>query len=652
LKFRHDINGLRAIAVVGVVLFHFNPAWIPGGFAGVDVFFVISGFLMTGIIFKGIEQKSFSITKFYIARANRIIPALAFLCLALLVFGWFSLTPIDYKLLAKHAISSISFISNIVYWSEAGYFDVSSHSKWLLHTWSLSVEWQFYIIYPLVLLFISRFCAFNVIKTLIVVGTIVGFLFSVFASFNWSSAAYFLLPTRAWEMMLGGVAYLFPLALDKSKKLILERIGLLLILGSYFVLSDKNVWPGYAALMPVMGTYFVIQAARNDSFITRNFISQKLGAWSYSIYLWHWPIVVGIYYYNLDSYYVFLGIFTSILLGHLSYLYIEYIRFESTFINFKAYLTCKPLYIALSILVLSFLVIHYQGNNYWFNSLDKTRMKTYSLLFERDKEKDNWGVDAAGRQDFDQCHFNNVTLTDPLKARLKSCVAKNGPGVLILGDSHSEDLFGMVSSSFGSSFIIGITNTQGCRPHTETKYCQIHYSAIKQFLFDNPTIFKHVIYEQAGFYLFLDKNGVETTRETFNKLALDSAITNIDINKRYLKHVHNYLAQISKQIPVTWFGSRIEPHFNDRQVLSKGCDFTFSLRPGQRALYELLDKEMQELVKQQDNIKFVSQNETLRFDFNKDFMNCDKIYWTDGDHLSLHGEEYLGKRLPETFLFF
>lgn len=101
----------------------------------------------------------------------------------------------------------------------------------------------------------------------------------------------------------------------KSKKLILERIGLLLILGSYFVLSDKSAWPGYAALMPVMGTYFVIQAARNDSFIIRNFISQKLGAWSYSIYLWHWPIVVGIYYYNLDSYYIFLGIFTSILLG-------------------------------------------------------------------------------------------------------------------------------------------------------------------------------------------------------------------------------------------------------------------------------------------------------------------------------------------------
>ena len=148
-SFRQDINGLRAIAVIAVVLFHFNASWMPGGFAGVDVFFVISGFLMTGIIFRGIEQENFSILKFYVARANRIIPALAVLCLVLLVFGWFYLTPLDYKALGKHAASSVAFLSNIIYWRESGYFDAASHEKWLLHTWSLSVEWQFYILYPL-----------------------------------------------------------------------------------------------------------------------------------------------------------------------------------------------------------------------------------------------------------------------------------------------------------------------------------------------------------------------------------------------------------------------------------------------------------------------------------------------------------------------
>jgi len=121
VHFREDINGLRAIAVIAVVLFHFNPSWMPGGFAGVDVFFVISGFLMTGIIFKGLEQQNFSIIKFYIARANRIIPALAILCIVLLIFGWFYLSPVDYKSLAKHAVSSIGFISNNIYWLESGY---------------------------------------------------------------------------------------------------------------------------------------------------------------------------------------------------------------------------------------------------------------------------------------------------------------------------------------------------------------------------------------------------------------------------------------------------------------------------------------------------------------------------------------------------
>lgn len=129
---------------------------MPGGFAGVDVFFVISGFLMTGVIFKGFEQKNFSILKFYISRANRIIPALAVLCLTLVLLGWLILTPLDYRVLGKHVVSSMTFLSNIVYLRESGYFDTASNEKWLLHTWSLSVEWQFYIIYPLILVVVKR----------------------------------------------------------------------------------------------------------------------------------------------------------------------------------------------------------------------------------------------------------------------------------------------------------------------------------------------------------------------------------------------------------------------------------------------------------------------------------------------------------------
>ena len=361
MNFRKDINGLRAIAVIAVVLFHFNASWMPGGFAGVDVFFVISGFLMTGIIFRGIEQENFSISKFYIARANRIIPALALLCLVILVFGWFYLMPDDYRILGKHAASSISFVSNFIYWQEVGYFDAAAKEKWLLHSWSLSVEWQFYILYPLVLVAIRKFFSIKTMKSMLLVGTVLGFIFCAIATYKWPNPSYYLLPARAWEMMIGGVAYLYPFTLKENRKKLVEWTGLALVIGSYFLISAENPWPGYLALFPVVGSFLIIQAQRNDSFITGNIIFQKLGSWSYSIYLWHWPFVVAIYYFSLSSSYVYMGISLSILLGFLSYKYIEKIKFRSHFIKKMDFLKFKPLYILLLVVLLGRLTYDSDG---------------------------------------------------------------------------------------------------------------------------------------------------------------------------------------------------------------------------------------------------------------------------------------------------
>jgi peptidoglycan/LPS O-acetylase OafA/YrhL len=286
--FRFDINGLRAIAVIAVVLFHFNPELMPGGFAGVDVFFVISGFLMTGIIFNGLEDHSFSIIRFYMARANRIIPSLSIVCLILLLFGWFFLPPLEFQALTKHIASSITFSSNIIYWRESGYFDVASNSKWLLHTWSLSAEWQFYLIYPLILIALKRFTSTGNIKHLILLGTIVTFIGCIYATQRWPNMSYYLLPTRAWEMMFGGLAFLYPLkSLHKNSKVIVEYLGMFLILASYIFISKESAWPGYLAFIPVFGAFLILLTNRQDSIITNNRIFQYIGKWSYSIYLWH-----------------------------------------------------------------------------------------------------------------------------------------------------------------------------------------------------------------------------------------------------------------------------------------------------------------------------------------------------------------------------
>ena len=347
MKFRKDINGLRAIAVIAVVLFHFNENWMPGGFAGVDVFFVISGFLMTGIIFRGLEQDTFSILKFYVARANRIIPVLAAVSIVLLIFGWFYIIPTDYKILGKHIASSLTFISNMVYWLESGYFDASSHEKWLLHTWSLSVEWQFYIIYPLILIGMRKFMSIKRMKLAIFIGTILGFAFCIIAVTSWANASYYLLPTRAWEMMVGGVAYLYPIKLKEERKRFVEWSGLALILASYVFISKTSVWPGYLTLLPVLGAFLVIQASRNDSIITSNIIAEKIGAWSYSIYLWHWPLVAALFYFSADKLYIYPAILAAIVLGFLSNKHIEKIKFRNDFSDVKSYLKCKPLYMVL-----------------------------------------------------------------------------------------------------------------------------------------------------------------------------------------------------------------------------------------------------------------------------------------------------------------
>lgn len=186
--FRQDINGLRALAVLIVVLFHFGIPYAQGGFVGVDVFFVISGYLMTGIIVRRLETGKFSLLGFYLDRARRIIPALAALCGVLLLLGGLWLLPTEYRLLGKHVASSISFLSNAVFWLESGYFDLESHQKWLLHTWSLSVEWQFYLLYPLLLLGVFRLCRANTVRWLVLAATLLSFALSVYASSRWASA--------------------------------------------------------------------------------------------------------------------------------------------------------------------------------------------------------------------------------------------------------------------------------------------------------------------------------------------------------------------------------------------------------------------------------------------------------------------------------
>ncbi|WP_159117295.1 acyltransferase family protein [Alteromonas sp. KUL150] len=439
MKFREDINALRAIAVVSVVVFHFNHSWLPGGFAGVDVFFVISGFLMTMIIMKGLEKDTFSIMSFYQARVKRIIPALSVLCFALLIFGLFFISPIDYVNLGKHAAASLSFVSNMVYWSESNYFNPSSNEKWLLHTWSLSVEWQFYLIYPLVLVFLNKVLSLRQLKLIILCGTILAFFFSVFVTVKSSSAAYFLLPTRAWQMLAGGLVFLYPLNIKYSFRNPLQLTGLVLITSSFFIFTSATPWPGFASLLPIVGACMVLVANSNSKLVSNN-ITHSLGKWSYSIYLWHWPIVVAGYYFELGPYWWLVGIPLSILLGAISFTYIESKTLKDYSLdNIKVFL--RPLPFAVVIALSGAAVFYTKGFLYRLPQSEQLLIK--SAL----EAKDDWNYPQPNME------------VEGLDIRfLKGSSDKN---ILVMGASHIEQLYPYVES-LNNQYNIYFLTQSGC----------------------------------------------------------------------------------------------------------------------------------------------------------------------------------------------
>jgi len=244
----------------------------------------------------------------------------------MMLFGWLYLTPLDYTQLSKHVASSIGFVSNMIYMSESGYFDVDSKYKWLLHTWSLSVEWQFYMIYPVFVFFVVSIFSKNGVKSALLGLTVISFIFSILSSYLWELNSYYLLPSRVWQMGVGALAFLY---FNKYYSKFSERLffgGMFLILLSYFLFDEGDPWPGYLSVVPCFGAFLIIIARSTNSFITNGFL-QFVGYRSYSIYLWHWPIVVLFSYLNLESpFYAFLGLIVSILFGDISYRYVENLK--------------------------------------------------------------------------------------------------------------------------------------------------------------------------------------------------------------------------------------------------------------------------------------------------------------------------------------
>ena len=452
LKYRADIDGLRAIAVMGVLLFHAGLS-LTGGFVGVDIFFVISGFLITSLILQAQRQNEFSIRKFLGRRIRRLMPAALVMTTSTLLIGYWWLVPNDYDQLAESAIAHITLVSNIYFANSFNYFAGPAELVPLLHTWSLALEEQFYLLFPLLLIF-CRHCSPKKLFIILASLTVLSFGLNLWTMDIYPTKAFFLLPMRAWELLLGSLLVFAP-KLKPSQRPLAELGSLLSFTGilfTFFVYNKETVFPGIAAVWPCLATAGLIYFNSGDQFKTR--ISRILeiptltyiGKISYSLYLWHWPIMVYLRYMNrfeLGLSVALLGLALSFLVGAISYHFIE-----TPFRLGYLLPTQKRLILASSIF--SILIIGTGAGISEWDGLPKRWGDKITSILKTAKSPVRYMRDSVWAPQLDQLPAIGSTQIIP-----------NRPRLLVWGDSHAMVMGDVCSSLARQHDISGFIAVRG-----------------------------------------------------------------------------------------------------------------------------------------------------------------------------------------------
>lgn len=448
MQYRREIDGLRAIAVIPVILFHAGFETFRGGFVGVDIFFVISGYLITSTILAQLEQGKFSISEFYERRARRIFPALFFVMLCCIPLAWLWLLPSDMKDFSQSLVAVSVFASNALFWRESGYFDTASELKPLLHTWSLAVEEQYYFIFPLFLCFFWRFGKRRILGALGLV-FIASLGIAEWAAYAKPLAAYYLLPTRVWELLVGAFAafYLSRNYCDALSRPFSEAAGWLgvgLIQYSIYAFSNGTPFPGLYALVPTLGALLIIIFATSRTIVGRILGTQVfvgIGLISYSAYLWHQPLFAFARHRSLTELssggYFSLSVI-ALVLAYFSWRYVELpFRRKQNYDN-KKFFTIS-LFALFGILFFG-LYGHFSGGVKW--RFDDRIIHFFTVAQYSAELRDDGG-----------CNLHK-DLINP-----KFCVKGDEnapPSILLVGDSHAAALAGALSSVLkgsGKSFL-------------------------------------------------------------------------------------------------------------------------------------------------------------------------------------------------------
>ncbi|MBT3552987.1 MAG: acyltransferase [Rhodospirillaceae bacterium] len=644
LPYRADVDGLRAVAVIAIILFHIGLGPLSGGFVGVDIFFVISGFLITGIIVKDTADGSFSLAGFWLRRIRRIFPAL-FLMLAVSVplFGMV-LPPDAFKNFGQSVAAQSFYVSNIWFWQQSGYFDQVLGLKPLRHTWSLSLEEQFYIFFPIFILLVRRFTKFS-LWHIIALASVISFGLSIWGAAHKPSAAFFLLPTRAWELGIG--ALLAHWIIDAGNQFaqkwldeFLAIIGAAAILYSVFVYTENTPFPSYQALLPTFGTALIIWANRSRGTVVGTFLAWRplvqVGLLSYSIYLWHWPAIV---FNRVTSFAPPVPISDAaaaaagIVIALIAYKFVEQPlrRNRQLFSNKRLALGSAA---AVLVVSLAGLGVHATGG------LPGRIAPQILAQYELERQIEPWS----------ECNRFNVRPDNFL------CdFGDPGPGggrVVLWGDSHAQAIFPAVKDAAQKlGFPISFAHFPGCPPVTglSVAYRARTEHRCREF---NQAVIKHIIDTGAPAVMLISRFAMYVEGWDIFDAGQDPFVTAHESRNRADKisarkdFAENFTAMVGvlRAHGVRVYVFRQVPNFNiDPPTLALKFRILGS-QPAHRRSRRELDERTRFLgaLWQRSDVKLIDITAPLC-----DSSGCSpfadgKSLYADNDHLNVFGNDYLG----------
>jgi len=537
LKYRAEINGLRALAVISVILFHAGFELFSGGFIGVDVFFVISGYLITTILIEDIENNRFSFANFYEQRARRILPALFLVMLVCIPFAWMWMTPGQMKAFSQSIVATSLFLSNVLFWKKSNYFDVGSEEKPLIHTWSLAVEEQYYLLFPIFLFLVWRFGKNRVFWTIVVLA-IISLAISEWGWRNAKDANFYLAPSRVWELFAGSIAAFTVQKHGLRANNTLSLIGLAAILFSIFAYDERTPFPSVYALLPVVGAVLLVLFADKETLVAK-LLSTKvfvgIGLISYSAYLWHQPLFAFARLNKLEQPSMMLMSAYScvvIILAIISWKFVEQPFRKKR----DKHIGRKPIFVLSSIAFIMMILIGYSGHH--TNGAIKIRFSTQQIAI----------LETAKPSPLrSKCHFPqkehslNITECEYFGKKIKFAV---------FGNSHSAEL-AYAFAKILEPYQIGIKHhtISGCKHNynvidEKNTICQRWHDIVLNKLKEDASI-KAVILSYRNEH-FLHEEKYRKSLVKMTKILLEARKTVILVLQAPLldAHMNKYLVDI------------------------------------------------------------------------------------------------------------